>query len=107
MVQRDTFPRPTGRGPIELERCRDSADNGCMVIPGRVHNGVVILEGGHALPEGAAVSVRYPAPNGSRPAVEKRRIQVPLVQTNQPGSVHLTSERIAEILDEEDASPRR
>lgn len=42
----------------------------------------------------------------SKPVVEKKRIQVPLVQTNYPGTVPLTGERIAEILDEEDASPR-
>ena len=78
-----------------------------MEIHGRVQNGVVVLDGDVSLPEGADVSVLYPAPSGSKPAVEKRRIRVPLVQTNQPGSVHLTGERIAEILDDEDASPRR
>jgi hypothetical protein len=78
-----------------------------MEIPGRVHNGVVVLEGGPALPEGAAVTVCYPAPSATTPAVEKRRIEVPLVRTGQPGTVHLSGERIAEILDEEDASPRR
>jgi hypothetical protein len=77
-----------------------------MIIPGRVHNGVVILEGGPALPEGAAVSVSYPASGGSAPVREKRRIQVPLVRSARPGSIQLTGERIAEILDQEDASPR-
>jgi hypothetical protein len=33
-----------------------------MVIPGRVRNGMVILEGEAALPEGAAVTVTYPTP---------------------------------------------
>ena len=78
-----------------------------MIIPGRVHNGVVVLEGGPALPEGAAVSVSYPAAGGSTAVGEKRRIQVPLVRSERPGSVQLTGERIAAILDEEDASPRR
>ena len=78
-----------------------------MIIPGRVHNGVVVLEGGPALPEGAAVSVSYPAAGGSTPVREKRRIQVPLVRSERPGSVQLTGERVAEILDEEDAPPRR
>jgi hypothetical protein len=77
-----------------------------MIIPGRVHNGVVILEGGPALPEGAAVSVSYPASGGSTPVWEKQRIQVPLVRSERPGSIQLTSGRIAEILDQEDASPR-
>ncbi|HYV34311.1 MAG TPA: hypothetical protein VE988_01320 [Gemmataceae bacterium] len=78
-----------------------------MVIPGRVHNGVVVLEGETELPEGAAVSIWYPAQVESRPILEKRRIQVPLVRSDRPGSVQLTGDRIAEILDEEDASPRR
>jgi len=78
-----------------------------MEIRGRVHNGVVVIEGEVPLPEGAAVTVTYPAPAGITPSVPKKRIQVPLVRTGQPGSVNLTGERIAEILDEEDASPRR
>jgi hypothetical protein len=77
-----------------------------MEIPGRVQNGVVVLEGAPALPEGARVTVSY-AGSAAVPAVQKRRIQVPLVRTGQPGSVHLTGARIAEILDQEDASPRR
>ena len=30
-----------------------------VVIPGRVHNGVVVPEGGPTLPEGAAVSIHF------------------------------------------------
>jgi hypothetical protein len=82
-------------------------NNDSMEIPGRVKNGVVVLQDGPALPEGAAVTVYYPAPTGLKSAIVKKRIQVPLVRTGQPGSVHLTGERIAEILDEEDAAPRR
>ena len=81
-------------------------NNDGMVIPGRVHKGVVILEGESALPEGAAVTITYPALPQAKSAIEKRRIQVPLVRSDQPGSVQLTGARIAEILDEEDASPR-
>ena len=77
-----------------------------MVIPGRVHNGVVVLEGDPALPEGAAVTVTYPALPKATPAVQKRRIEVPLVRTGEPGSVALTGPQIAEILDREDASAR-
>jgi len=77
-----------------------------MEIFGRVHDGAVILEDGIRLPEGAAVRVLYPAPAEPEPAVRRRRIQVPLVRTGQPGTLHLTGERIAEILDDEDASPR-
>ncbi len=71
-----------------------------MIIPGRVHNGVVVLEGESALPEGAVVTITYPVLPHAKPAVEKRRIQVPLVRTNQPGSVRLTGARITEILDD-------
>ena len=78
-----------------------------MVIAGKVVGGVVVLEGNPQLPEGATVTVSYEGPTGITSAVAKKRIQVPLVRTGQPGSVNLTNDRIAEILDEEDASPRR
>jgi hypothetical protein len=81
-------------------------NNDTMVIPGRVQNGVVVLENGPALPEGAAVTITYPAVPQGKPVGEKRRIQVPLVRTGEPGSVTLTNARIAEILDQDDASPR-
>ncbi len=77
-----------------------------MVIPGRVHNGVVVIEG-RSLPEGAAVTITYPPAGPVAPVTEKRRIEVPLVRTGEPGSVDLTGDRIAAILDEEDAAPRR
>jgi hypothetical protein len=78
-----------------------------MVIAGHVQNGVVVLEGGIALPEGAVVTVSYPAPTAATPAGGDRRIQVPLVRTGKPRSVNLTERRIAEILDDEDAASRR
>jgi hypothetical protein len=81
-------------------------NNGRMEIRGHVHNGVVVLEDGPTLPEGAPVTVCYPATAEAKPPVQKKRIQVPLVRTNEPGSVHLTGKRIGEILDDEDASPR-
>jgi hypothetical protein len=58
------------------------------------------------LPEGAVVSVVFPAIASERPPAEKRRIQLPLVHCDRPGSVHLTNTQIAEILDAEDAAPR-
>ena len=78
-----------------------------MVIPGRVQNGVVILEGQPALPEGAEVTVSYPALSQRQPAEATSRIQVPLVRTGAPGTVRLTGSEIAEILDDDDVSPRR
>lgn len=73
-----------------------------MEVLGRVQNGVVILQGRVSLPEGADVAVRYPAFHSAKPVVAKRRIELPLVYCDQPGTVHLTGERIAEILDAED-----
>jgi hypothetical protein len=81
-------------------------NNEHMEIRGHVQNGVVVLEGGPALPEGAAVTVRFPATVESQSPVQKKRIQVPLVRTNEPGSVHLTGKRIGEILDDELLLPR-
>ena len=78
-----------------------------MEFSGRVQNGVVVLEGVPALPEGAKVTVSYYGPIAGSPAVKKQRIQVPRIQTGEPGSVNLTGHQIAEILNEEDASPRR
>jgi hypothetical protein len=78
-----------------------------MEFLGHVRNGVIVLDGSPHLPEGAAVTVHYPGPAAARPAVGKTRIQVPLFRTGRPGSVSLSNERIGEILDEEDASPRR
>jgi hypothetical protein len=71
-----------------------------MVIPGRFHKGVVILEGGPLPPEGAAVTVSYTTPAG------KHRFQVPFIPSEQPSSVDLTNARIAQIMDEEDAAAR-
>jgi hypothetical protein len=81
-------------------------NNDGMVIPGKVVGGVVLLEGNPNLPEGAAVTVSYEDTSQKPPAI-KKRVQVPLVRTGQPGSVNLTGERIAEVLDEEDVAPRR
>jgi hypothetical protein len=78
-----------------------------MEILGHVLNGVIVLDGNPNLPEGAVVTVLYfPAPK-TPPAVERQRVPFPLVRSAQPGSVALTNELIAEILDEEDAAPRR
>ena len=77
-----------------------------MEFQGHVRNCVVVLDGNPSLPEGTAVTVYCPDSSASGPAVGKGRIQVPLVRTGQPGSVHLTNERIGQILDAEDAAPR-
>ena len=76
-------------------------------ISGVVLNGVVVIDGAPALPEGAVVTITYPAIPRASTGVEKGRIQVPLVRTGAPATVNLTGARIAEILDEHDATPRR
>jgi len=76
-----------------------------MEISGRVQNGVVVLDEPVSLPEGLVVRVVYSPPSeetGESPG--RRRIQLPLVHCDQPGSVHLTNERIAEILDGEESA---
>ena len=77
-----------------------------MELRGRVCDGVIVLEGRSDLPEGAAVTVTYPAV-APAPAGPKKRIQVPLVRCQHPLPAPLTGERIGEILDEDDAAPRR
>ncbi len=68
-----------------------------MVIHGRVHHGVVVLDGNAALPEGSEVTVvcsSVSAPVSHQP---KQRIQPPLVPSDHPGTLNLTAERIAEL----------
>jgi hypothetical protein len=57
-----------------------------------------------SLPEGAAVTVLLRASPVIRVAKNQKQVEFPLVPSSAPGSVHLTNEMIAEILDEEDAS---
>ena len=75
-----------------------------MQISGRVQNGVIVLDGAMALPEGAVVSVTCRATPVIRVAKNQKRVEFPLVQSSNPGSIHLTNEMIGEILDQEDAS---
>ena len=81
-----------------------------MEISGTVRDGVVILEEGVSLPEGALVRIvvadTQAEETGARVKVTfrscRKRVKFPLVESKNPGSVHLTNKRIAEILDEED-----
>lgn len=79
-----------------------AADNGRMEIPGRVENGVVVLEGETRLPDGAAVTVLYPRVRVWRKPGKKKPVTFPLVRSKHPGSLQLNNDRIAEILQEED-----
>lgn len=76
-----------------------------MELLGHVRNGVVVLDGNPVLPEGAAVTVSFLI--DTPPLAECQRVQLPLVRTGAPGSLRLTNERMAEILDEEDVAASR
>jgi hypothetical protein len=69
-----------------------------MTIPGRIAGGVVVLEGDSTLPEGTPVSVISRVSPVIRVSKRRKRVVLPLVPSKKPGSVDLTSERIAEIL---------
>jgi hypothetical protein len=86
-----------------------------MQIRGRVHNGVVVLEGSESLPEGTIVTVSY---TNSPPTISPKsghRVQFPLVRSDRPGSLDLTADCIAELWDDvsacqwktEDGRPKR
>jgi len=78
-----------------------------MELNGFVQNGVVVLTGGVSLPEGTPVTVMCNVEASALPPAEKKRVQLPLVHSDNPGSVNLTNERIAEIFDEEDIAYAR
>lgn len=83
-----------------LDRCQEKADNVGMNIPGRVRSGVVVLDGGASLPEGTPVTVSCAdeaVAGASRPA---RRVELPLISSKHPGTLPLTAERVAELLDD-------
>jgi len=73
-----------------------------MVMPGRVQNGVVILENGASLPDGTEVTVSVCAEVDR--TKKKHRVQLPLVPANRPGSRRLNAQRVAKILAEDDLS---
>jgi hypothetical protein len=75
-----------------------------MVIPGRVLNGVVVLQGGLSLSEGTVVTVLCPNPVNAQSSNGRKRVRLPLVPSAQPGSRQLTAERVAELLDKDDVS---
>lgn len=66
-----------------------TTENAGMEIRGRVHNGVMVLEGEFPLPEGTEVIVSSGAAPETKP-VRKQRIEFPLVRSKRPGSLQLT-----------------
>ena len=78
-------------------------DDDVMEIRGRVHNGVVVLDGELTLPEGTVVTVSFPpVPGPPIPAQSGDHVRLPLVPSAHPGSRRLTAERMAELLEEDD-----
>lgn len=73
-----------------------------MELRGRVIDGVMVLDGGATLPEGTVVIVSC-EPAAKR-AGKKRRVVLPLVKSEHPGSLLLTNECIARLLEEEDVA---
>ena len=75
-----------------------------MEIQGRVHHGVVVLEGEPELPEGMVVTVSFPDPPHLEPPAPRQRVSLPLIGSDRPGSLRLTAERVAEILEDDEFS---
>lgn len=73
-----------------------------MEVHGRIHNGVVVLEGELPWPEGTPVTVLYRGAPTSESPPTRRPVRLPLVPSDRPGSRRLTAGRVAEILDDED-----
>ena len=88
----------------KLDSARAMHQNINMEISGRVHNGVVVLDGDASLPEGVAIRVFVQPPLVIHVAENQREVEFPLIRSCAPGSLHLTNEMIGQILDEEDAA---
>jgi hypothetical protein len=76
-----------------------------MELLGRVNHGVIIPVGDMQLPEGTTVRIVYEPQPGEPQKKTGRPVVFPLVESDKPGSLHLTNEMIADILDEDDLSP--
>ena len=76
--------------------------NPAMRLSGRILNGKVVLDGHVPLPEGAevVVEVRDSAPR----EFGAGKVQFPLFHSKNPGSLDLSNQRIAEILEDEELS---
>jgi hypothetical protein len=79
-------------------------ENDDMEVQGRIHNGVVVLESALPLPEGTMVTVSYRGAPPANSSEAHRRVRFPLVRSSRPGSLQLTAERVAELLEDEDVS---
>jgi hypothetical protein len=78
------------------------AENDSMEIQGRVHNGVVVPDQELSLPDGTLVTVVYPVAPAAKPEDSGRRVRLPMVRSDRPGSLRLDADRVAELLDGDD-----
>ena len=78
-----------------------TTNNDLMNIRGTIRNGVVELECGTPLPDGTEVIVTCQHPAAT---LKSRRVSLPLVPSTRPGSICLTAERVAELLEDADVS---
>jgi hypothetical protein len=62
---------------------------------------------GASLPEGTEVTVVVAAAPQITVAREQKRVELPLFDSDEPGTLDLTNERIAEIFEEEDIASYR
>jgi hypothetical protein len=62
----------------------------------------VVLQEGAALPEGTPVTVLCHKVRIRHKAGKNKQVKLPLVRSKHPGTLNLTNERMAEILQEED-----
>lgn len=80
-----------------------------MQTLGHIQNGVVVLDEGVSLPEGTRVSVSVLSMGRGkltlriRSAAVQRPVVLPIFDYDGPPDIALTNERIAEILDRDDA----
>jgi hypothetical protein len=88
-----------------------TGDNTVMTLTGHFQNGVIVPDPGTpAIPDGTPVSFIYIAPantvKSDLPATvaKPRKTKFFIKESKNPGSVKLTNEMIADILDEEDAA---
>ncbi len=96
-----TVVLPASAAALDSSRARSDTEG--MNLLGRVENGVIVLHLPVPLPEGACVSVSFPA-KSPRSARAGRPVALPIFDYDGPPDIDLTNERIAEIVDRDDAS---
>ena len=95
---------PTTVNTEWFDRVEGQLNSRIAAIRGHVKNGIVVLEDGKSLPEGTEVIISCLDDDAKN---QGKRVEFPLVHSPHPASVDLTNQRIGEILDDEDTSPRQ